>query len=190
VVASEVRRLSASSFEAAERTEKLVTEVLQRIEQSRLSSARSAAAVHSVRDLTRHGLESFAQVEQAVVDTESWTAEIERAASTVNVVVTETTHRLDALARGTETFAAAMEEVAASSQEQSASTQEIAAAAGALAGAAERLSTLVATVRLDDTKAQPPAAPPVSASSPEASEEDGEPAALELPAPTEALAPA
>ena len=159
VVASEVRRLSASSSEAAERTEKVVVDVLQRIEQSRVSSARSAAVVHSVRDLTRHGLESFTQVEQAVVDTESWTAEIDRAAGTVNAVVTETTHRLDALARGTETFAAAMQEVAASAQEQSASTQEIAAAAAALSAAAERLSTLVAAVRLDGAT---PAAPVVT----------------------------
>ena len=158
VVAGEVRRLSASSSEAAERTEKLVVDVLQRIEQSRVSSARSAAVVHSVRELTRHGLESFTQVEQAVNDTESWTAEIDRAAGTMSTVVTETTRRLDALARGTETFAAAMQEVAASAQEQSASTQEIAAAAGALSGAAERLSALVATVRLD--AATVPAPPP------------------------------
>jgi methyl-accepting chemotaxis protein len=157
VVASEVRRLSASSTEAAERTEKLVVDVLQRIEQSRVSSARSAAVVHSVRDLTRHGLESFTQVEEAVGDTESWTGEIDRAAQTVNVVVADTTRRLDALARGTETFAAAMQEVAASAQQQSASTQQIAAAAGMLSAAAERLSTLVATVRLDEAKA--PAAP-------------------------------
>jgi methyl-accepting chemotaxis protein len=150
VVASEVRRLSASSTEAAERTEKLVTDVLQRIEQSRVASARSAAVVHSVRELTRHGLESFTEVEKAVSDTESWTAEIDRAAATVNTVVTETTRRLDALARGTETFAAAMQEVAATSQEQSASTEEIAAAAGSLGTAAERLSKLVASMRLDD----------------------------------------
>ena len=167
VVASEVRRLAASSSEAAERTEKLVVDVLQRIERSRVSSARSASVVHSVRELTRHGLESFAQVEQAVVDTESWTAGIDRAAGSVSAVVMETTGRLEALARGTETFAAAMQEVAASSQEQSASTQEIAAAAANLAGAAERLSTLVATVRLNSP---PPEAPPVRMAAPSPSE--------------------
>jgi methyl-accepting chemotaxis protein len=189
VVASEVRRLSASSSEAAERTEKLVLDVLQRIEQSRVSSARSASVVHSVRELTRHGLESFAQVEEAVVDTESWTAEIDRAAGTVNTVVTETTRRLDALARGTETFAAAMQEVAASAQEQSASTQEIAAAAGSLAAAAERLSALVATVRLDDAKERPASLPTAGegASEPAAEDRD-EPTPVAIP--VAALAPA
>ncbi len=190
VVDSEVRRLAASSSEAAERTEKLVVDVLQRIERSRVSSARSASVVHTVRDLTRHGLESFAQVEQAVVDTESWTAEIDRAAGTVSTVVTETTQRLEALARGTETFAAAMQEVAASSQEQSASTQEIAAAAGTLAAAAERLSTLVAAVRLDEAPAPSPAGGS-DASPPHIADSYGTPNSERLPAaPLGALAPA
>ena len=179
VVASEVRRLAASSSEAAERTEKLVVDVLQRIERSRVSSARSASVVHTVRELTRHGLESFAQVERAVVDTESWTAGIDRAAGTVSAVVMETTRRLEALARGTETFAAAMQEVAASSEEQSASTQEIAAAAGSLAAAAERLSTLVAAVRLDATGPAPaPAAPDAPSPDASAPESVGPPDAL------------
>lgn len=172
VVAGEVRRLSASSFEAAEKTEKLVVDVLQRIEQSRLSSARSAAAVHNVRELTRHGLQSFGEVEQAVIDTEAWTGEIDRAAGTMNTVVAETTHRLEALARGTETFAAAMQEVAASSEEQSASTQEIAAAAGSLAAAAERLSTLVAKVRLEED-VKPAAAAAAGPETSDGSEDQG-----------------
>jgi methyl-accepting chemotaxis protein len=171
VVASEVRRLAASSSEAAERTEKLVVDVLQRIERSRVSSARSASVVHTVRELTRHGLESFAQVEQAVIDTEAWTAGIDRAAGTVGAVVMETTRRLEALARGTETFAAAMQEVAASSQEQSASTQEIAAAAGSLATAADRLSTIVAAVRLETPASPAPASRPPETSAPASPEQ-------------------
>jgi methyl-accepting chemotaxis protein len=191
VVASEVRRLAASSSEAAERTEKLVVDVLQRIERSRVSSARSASVVHTVRELTRHGLESFAQVEQAVVDTEAWTAGIDRAAGTVSSVVMETTRRLEALARGTETFAAAMQEVAASSQEQSASTQEIAAAAANLASAAERLSTLVAAVRLDavPVPVAPGTTPPAAKVDPGQVGSSAPPAGLPA-APAGVLAPA
>ena len=51
------------------------------------------------------------------------------------------------LARGTESFAAAMEQVAASSEQQSASTEQIAAAAATLTSSAERLSNLVANLR-------------------------------------------
>ena len=55
-----------------------------------------------------------------------------------------------------------MEQVAASSQEQSASTQEIAAAAGTLATAADRLSKLVANLKLgEETRPAPPSPPPV-----------------------------
>jgi hypothetical protein len=56
-----------------------------------------------------------------------------------------------------------MEQVAASSQEQSASTQEIAAAAGTLATAAERLSKLVANLKLgaETPRAMPPSASPI-----------------------------
>ena len=72
------------------------------------------------------------------------------------------TQRLESLASGTETFAAAMEQVAASSQEQSASTQEIAAAAATLATAADRLSRLVANLKLgDESPPKPPAPAPV-----------------------------
>ena len=61
---------------------------------------------------------------------------------------------------------AAMQEVAASSEEQSASTEEIAAAAATLSGAADRLSRLVANLRLEES------APP----------DDGEPPTQPVPA--------
>ncbi len=149
VVAKEVERLATSSSEAAERTERVVTALLVRVEESRASSARSASAVESVRNSTQHGLESFGQVEAAVAETEAWTAAIQQAALTSNTVVEHTTQRLDALARGTEAFAAAMQEVAASAQEQSASTQEIAGTAAALASTAEKLAAQAGAFRLE-----------------------------------------
>jgi len=150
VVASEVRRLAANTTEAAERTETLVRDVVGRIEQSRATSARTVETVQSVLGTTHHGLNSFAQIEQAVNDAEGWTAEIERAATMSSGFVSDMTTRLENLSRGTEGFAAAMEQVAASSEEQSASTEEIAAAAEALAVAAERLSRLIATFKLGE----------------------------------------
>jgi len=150
VVASEVRRLAANTTEAAERTETLVRDVVGRIEQSRSTSSKTVDTVKSVLAATHHGLNSFAAIEQAVVDAERWTAEIERAATMSSGFVAAMTTRLENLSRGTEGFAAAMEQVAASSEEQSASTEEIAAAAEALAAAAERLSKLIATFKLGD----------------------------------------
>jgi methyl-accepting chemotaxis protein len=155
VVASEVRRLSAMSSDAAQRTEQVMGGVLRGIEESRASSDRSVTTVKQVLNATEHGVRSFIAVENAVESSETWTTSIEEAATSANALVEEITKRLASLSGGTESFAAAMEQVAASSEEQSASTQEIAAAAGALSTAAERLSRLVANLRLGH---QPPAA--------------------------------
>ena len=89
------------------------------------------------------------EIENAVVDAETWAGMIEQSAAESNALVGEMTGRLDAIARGTDAFASAMEQVAASSEQQSASTQEIAAAASMLATASEQLSRLVSTFRTD-----------------------------------------
>lgn len=149
VVAKEVQRLADGSSEAAEKTEKVVTALLQRVEETRASSSRTAVTVERVRRTTQHGLEAFGNVEAAVADTEAWTAVVERASVTSNTVAQDTTQRLDALARGTEAFAQAMEEVAASAEEQSASTQEIASTAADLATTAEKLAEQAGAFRLD-----------------------------------------
>ena len=155
VVASEVRRLAAMSSEAAQRTEQVMGGVLRGIDESRASSERSVSTVRQVLEATEHGSRSFVAVEEAVQSNESWTTAIERAATSANLLVAEITKRLTQLSSGTESFAAAMQQVAASSEEQSASTQEIAAAAGALSSAAERLSQLVANLRLESSAIRP-----------------------------------
>lgn len=148
VVASEIRLLATTSHQAAGRTERLVNDVLGRVEASRDSSKRTVETVSGVRLAMREAVASFEQVEEAVVDAENWASATERAAADSSALVREMTDRLDELARGTESFAAAMQQVAASSEEQSASTEEIAAAAAAQAVSAQRLSELVATFRL------------------------------------------
>lgn len=149
VVAKEVQRLADGSAEAAEKTEKVVNSLLQKVEESRASSARTAVTVERVRKTTQHGLEAFGHVEAAVADTEAWTSAVEHASVTTSTVAADTTRRLDALARGTESFASAMEEVAASAEEQSASTEEIASTAADLAATAEKLSEQAGAFRLE-----------------------------------------
>ncbi|MBW8838809.1 MAG: methyl-accepting chemotaxis protein [Gemmatimonadetes bacterium] len=136
VVASEVRRLAANSADAAHRTEALVRGVLTKVQESRSSSARTMETVLGVLETTQLGMHLFAQVEDAMHGSESWTASIEQAASTSRELVADVTARLDDVAKATESYASAMEEVAASSQEQSASSEQIAAAASTLAEAA------------------------------------------------------
>lgn len=150
VVASEVRRLAAMSSEAAERTEKVVNDVLNGIEQSRASAGRAVAMADEVRDATSRASASFAEVEQAVVEAEEWTAAVKQTSTATSDLVRQMTVKLDELAGGTESFAAAMEQVAASSEEQSAATQEIAGAAGSLVAAADRLTTLVGSLKVGE----------------------------------------
>lgn len=149
VVAKEVERLATTSSEAAERTEQVVNRLLAKVEESRGSSVKAAAAVENVRKVTQYGLESYGLVEGAVADTEAWTMSIEQAALTSSSVVADTKRRLEGLARGTEAFAAAMEEVAASAEEQSASTEEITGTAATLSSTAERLSQQAGVFRLE-----------------------------------------
>jgi methyl-accepting chemotaxis protein len=149
VVASEIRKLAATSTEASERTEAIVTEVLKRVDESRTTSQRTMQTATGVQAATQHAVASFHQIENAVAGAETWAGMIEQSATESNALVAEMTTRLDAIARGTDTFAAAMQQVAAASEQQSASTQQIAAAASMLATASQQLSRLVATFRTD-----------------------------------------
>jgi methyl-accepting chemotaxis protein len=151
VVASEIRKLAATSTAASERTEAIVADVLMRVDGSRISSQRTMQTATAVQAATQQAVASFHQIEGAVVEAESWASVIEQSAAESNELVGEMTTRLQAIARGTDAFAAAMEQVAASSEQQSASTQEIAAAASMLATASEQLSRLVAAFRTDRT---------------------------------------
>ena len=177
VVAEEVRRLAAMSSEAAERTERVVNDVLSGIDQSRASTERTVETVRAVRDATEEGSRSFGQIEAAVAEADAWTSSIQQAVNAASTLVREMRSKLDSLAAGTESFAAAMEEVAASSEEQSASTEQIAAAASTLAGAAERLTKLVANLKLsvEERESNPP---PAAAPSTTRSAEQHAPAAL------------
>jgi methyl-accepting chemotaxis protein len=166
VVASEVRRLAAMSAEAAERTQRVVTDVLAGIEQSRASSERMVATVRTVRAATELGSRSFDEIEQAVVGTEAWTSSVEQTAKSARTLADEVRSRTESLNTGTESFAAAMQQVAASSEEQSASTQEIAAAAATLAVAADRLAKIVAHLRLEAATELPNEPPPAEQQAP------------------------
>jgi methyl-accepting chemotaxis protein len=149
VVAAEIRKLAASSADAAEKTAATVAGILAHVEESREASQRTRETLGTVQLATRSALDSFAQVERAVRDAEGWTKEIERTAGESTELILQATLRLDGLARGTENFAASMQQVAAASEQQSATTQEITAAASALAEASQRLLALVSAFRVE-----------------------------------------
>src|SRR5262249_42799928 len=125
VVAEEVRRLSAMSSDAAEKTERVVSGVLKGVAQSRSTSERTVETVRSVRGATEEGSRSFGDIERAVAEADQWLSAIQMTVTSASGLARDLRARLDTLATGTESFAAAMQEVAASSEEQSASTEQI-----------------------------------------------------------------
>jgi len=153
VVAEEVRRLSAMSSDAAEKTERVVSGVLKGVAQSRATSERTLETVRGVRGATEEASRSFDDVEHAVAEADQWSSAIQLTVTSASGLARDLRAKLDTLATGTESFAAAMQEVAASSEEQSASTEEIAAAASVLAGAADRLSKVVANLKIESATA-------------------------------------
>jgi methyl-accepting chemotaxis protein len=151
VVAEEMRRLSAMSSDAAERTERVVSGVLKGVAESRATSARTLDTVRSVHSATEQGSRSFGNIEQAVLEADEWASAIQSTVTSASGLARDLRAKLDSLATGTESFAAAMQEVAASSEEQSASTEQIAAAASVLSTAADRLSRVVSNLRIEST---------------------------------------
>jgi methyl-accepting chemotaxis protein len=156
VVAVEMRRLSAMSSDAAERTERVVSGVLKGVAESRATSARTLDTVRSVHGATEQGSRSFGNIEQAVAEADQWASAIQSTVTSASGLARDLRAKLDSLATGTESFAAAMQEVAASSEEQSASTEQIAAAASVLSGAADRLSNVVANLKVESATAAYP----------------------------------
>jgi methyl-accepting chemotaxis protein len=147
VVANEVRRLAASTTEAAEHTDQLMRELVTQMETAREASTRSLSAVETVRSATARGEAAFTQIERAVGDADKWVSTMASSAAAGNAFAEEITTKIGGLSDGTTAFANSMQDVAAASEEQSASTEEIAAAATALVKAADRVSGTAANFR-------------------------------------------
>jgi methyl-accepting chemotaxis protein len=150
VVASELRSLATTASEAAERTEIAVALVLERVEQARESSRETVTTLGIVQHAQREAYGSFSGIEQALEQSIVWLRTIGDAAAESGTLLAGNNARLAELARGTESFAAAMQQVAAGSQQQSAGAQEIAAASAALAGASQALQARVSAFRVGE----------------------------------------
>ena len=148
VVADEVRKLAMQARQAAVTTEGTVETVLQRVRVTHDTMQRLAIAGALSRQAGKTVSEGLGEVVQAARDNDSWTREIDGAATESAALVNEVAGALRELALGTDGFASSAEEIAASSQELGAATQEIAASAHALAQAADRLMGAVRSFRL------------------------------------------
>jgi methyl-accepting chemotaxis protein len=148
VVATEVRRLAASSAEAAQRTTSLVQEMLDSVTHSRESTARTVATVEQVLQSTRAGRQSLTRVEEGTVEGEDLSGRIDAAVRESSELITTMNQRLGSLSEGTTAFSRAMQHVAVSNEGQSKNMGEIAAAATALTDASGKISQLARSFKL------------------------------------------
>jgi methyl-accepting chemotaxis protein len=163
VVASEVRRLARSSNEAADRTDQLVTDVLERVERVRAASARAVESVTVVRDATSGGLSALRSLEQAAMGNAAAGADdVESVTAAGEALLV----RFDQLTRETETLCAMLRDAAASATGQQSRLQELAVATSALGRAATKAGTVIAALRIDAGDGGTPLARPTRATPP------------------------
>jgi methyl-accepting chemotaxis protein len=151
VVANEVRRLAASSADAAQRTTSLVQEMLDSVTQSREATSRTVATVEQVLEATRTGRQSLARVEEGTVEGEDLSGRIEKAVRDSNELISTMTQHLASISFGATAFSRAIHDVAVSDEQQSRNFADLAAVAHALSDASARISNLVGTFKLGDS---------------------------------------
>jgi methyl-accepting chemotaxis protein len=151
VVANEVRRLAASSADAAQRTTSLVQEMLDSVTQSREATSRTVATVEQVLAATRAGRQSLARVEEGTVEGEDISGRIEKAVRDSNELISTMTQHLASISFGTTAFSRAIHDVAVSDEQQSRNFADLAAVAHSLSDASARISDLVGMFKLGDS---------------------------------------
>ncbi|MCC6316363.1 MAG: methyl-accepting chemotaxis protein [Gemmatimonadaceae bacterium] len=150
VVAAEVRRLARSSSEAADRTEKLLRDLLARAEVAQEASRDTLA-------LARRTRESVDRTRTAVTELRALDSPASRAVSDVSpsAALGPTGARLDQLAATLATLAQASRDARVAGSAQVARAQDLIAAAHSLGRSTARAAAALPDVRID--RAMPPA---------------------------------
>ena len=151
VVAGEVRRLAASSAEAAQRTDALVKSMVDNVDRARDCTARTVNTARDVMEAMLLGRRVFTKVEYSAKEAEEWDARVEATIAEAAQVAATMSERLNQIAKETDSFVRTMKFIAVSSDEQSRAIADIAAGATELTRAANLVSGLVATFKLGDS---------------------------------------
>lgn len=168
VVAGEVRRLARSSAEAADRTDQLVTSVLERVERIRESNARSVELTTRVQQSTTVGVTALEQLDQVATEAAAVAAVAEEQMSALRGSVESMTLRLQQLLREAESLERSLRDSSGVAAAQQSRLQELTVAVNALARNATRVQGSLASIRTEATVAPAPAAAPEPAVSPAA----------------------
>ncbi len=159
VVAGEVRRLARSSSEAADRTDQLVTDVLERTERVRQASLRAIDATRLARDAAGASVEMLEAVDRSAREAGTAAAAGEDDVSRFRAATDAIALPLQQLAREAESLASALADAATVAGTQQGRIQDLATAANALARNAARSSASLAGVRVSVAPPREPAVP-------------------------------
>jgi methyl-accepting chemotaxis protein len=138
VVAGEVRRLAKSSNEAADRTDQLVSGVLERLENVRAASARAVDAVRQVSASTTEGISALRQLE---AEPGAKASKGDDDISIVTAASDALALRLEQLTREAESLSRSLQESSTHAGAQQGRLQDIAGAVNGLGRAANRALT-------------------------------------------------
>lgn len=148
VVAAEVRRLAASSAEAAQRTDTLVKTMVDNVERAQECTTRTVTTARGVMEAMLLGRRVFTKVEYSAKEAEEWSTRVEGTIADAAQVAAMMSDRLNQIAKETESFVRTMKLIAISSDEQSRAIADIASGATELTRAANTVAELVSTFKL------------------------------------------
>jgi len=177
VVAGEVRRLARSSSEAADRTDQLVADVLERVDRVRQASLRAVDAAKHARQSAGTSVGTLEELDRAARDASAAAIAEENDATSFRATTEALTLPIQQMAREAESLSAALKDASSVAGSQQQRIQDLVVAANALARNAARSSSVLAGVRVGGNTAEMPAPDVVE-----------EVPAVPVPAPTSAAA--
>lgn len=156
VVAGEVRRLARSSSEAADRTDQLVADVLERVERVRQASLRAVDAAKHARQSAGTSVGTLEELDRAARDASAAAIAEENDATSFRATTEALTLPIQQMAREAESLAAALKDASSVAGSQQQRIQDLVVAANALARNAARSSSVLAGVRVGGNTAETP----------------------------------
>lgn len=148
VVAGEVRRLARSSSEAADRTDQLVADVLERVERVKQASLRAVGAAHDARQAAGKSVLTLEELDRSAREATASAMAQEDVVTSMRASTDAAALPLQQLAREAEALATALRDASNVAGAQQGRIQDLAVAANALARNAARASASLAGIRV------------------------------------------
>jgi methyl-accepting chemotaxis protein len=148
VVAGEVRRLARSSSEAADRTDQLVADVLERVERIKQVSLHAVDAARLARETAGMSVVTLEELDRAARDASTAASVEEDDVGGIRTSTDAIALPLQQLAREAEALGAALKDASGVAGSQQGRIQDLAVAANALARNAARSTAALAGIRV------------------------------------------